>query len=68
MTVVTRMAIADHVSGAFASGGARKADLLAVAASTKAPPPILHQLAELPDRQFAHLRDLWTLMPEVPVE
>jgi hypothetical protein len=68
MNTVTRAAIADLVSDAFVSGGARTSEILAVATSKKAPPPVLNRLAALPDRHFSHVRDLWRHMPEVPVE
>ncbi|GAB2731515.1 hypothetical protein [Nocardioides pakistanensis] len=68
MSTVTRVAIADAVWDAFEAGGARRSEILAVATSKKAPPAVLDRIAELPDRHFSHVRDLWRHMPEVPVE
>jgi len=68
MSTVTRVAIADAVWDAFEAGGARRSEILAVATSKKAPPAVLDRIAELPDRHFSHVRDLWSHMPEVPVE
>jgi hypothetical protein len=69
MSTVTRVAIADAVGDAFEAGGARRcSEILAVATSKKAPPAVLDRIAELPDRHFSHVRDLWRHMPEVPVE
>jgi hypothetical protein len=68
MSTVTRVAIADAVWEAFETGGARTSEILATATSKKAPPAILNRLAELPDRNFSHVRELWRHMPEVPVE
>jgi hypothetical protein len=68
MSTVTRVAIADAVLDAFEAGGARRSEILAAATSKTAPPAVLNRLAELPDRHFAHVRELWRHMPEVPVE
>jgi hypothetical protein len=68
MSTVTRVAIADAVGDAFEAGGARRSEILATATSKKAPPAVLNRLAELPDRHFSHVRELWRHMPEVPVE
>jgi hypothetical protein len=68
VSTVTRVAIADAVSEAFRAGGARTSEILATAISKKAPPMVLNRLAELPDRHFSHVRELWRHMPEVPVE
>lgn len=68
MSTVTRIVIADAVWDAFETGGARRSEILAVATSKKAPPAVLGRLAELPDRHFSHVRELWRHMPEVPVE
>jgi len=68
MSRVTRVAIADAVWDAFETGGARRSEILAVATTKKAPPAVVDRLAKLPDRHFAHVRELWRHMPEVPVE
>jgi hypothetical protein len=68
MSPVTRVAIADAVWEAFEAGGARRTEILAVATSKKAPTAVLSRLAELPDRHFSNVRELWGHMPGVPVE
>ena len=68
MSTVTRVAIADAVADAFGNGGARRSEILAAATSKKTAPAVLDRIAELPDRHFSHVRDLWKHMPEVPVE
>ena len=67
-TSVTRALIAQYVSPAFADGGVKTSVLVATATSAQAPPAVLERLNALPERTIPHLRELWRLMPEVPVE
>ncbi|GAB2730975.1 hypothetical protein [Nocardioides pakistanensis] len=67
-TTLTRTQIAQYVGPAFGDGGVRTSELLAAATSAQAPPAVLERLNSLPERTIPHLRELWRLMPEVPVE
>jgi hypothetical protein len=65
---VTRMEIVDVVHAAFENGGAERSEVLATAVARGARPQVLETLERLPDRRFSELRELWTELPEVPVE
>lgn len=65
---VTRTEIADVVESAFAGHPLTRADLLAHATSHRARVDILETLAQLPDRSFRSVRDLWPHLPGVPVD
>jgi len=66
-TAVTRIEIADHVEAAFDAGAATPADLIDTARTAGARPALLAVLADLPDRPYAELRELWTERPEIPL-
>jgi hypothetical protein len=66
--VVTRLEIADHIETAFTGPARTKEDLLASAVASHARPDVLAALQTLPDRRYGALRDLWSHLPEVPVE
>jgi hypothetical protein len=66
--VVTRSEIADHIEGAFRGPARTKGELLASAEATDARPDVLATLQTLPERRYGALRDLWSHLPEVPVE
>lgn len=68
-TRVTRTLIAAHVAGAFAaSGTASKAAVIRRAQETGSNDRILRTLLALPDRNYAHMRELWVALPDVPIE
>jgi Protein of unknown function (DUF2795) len=64
---LTRLEIADHVSGAFHAPKVSKTELIEAASASRAPSEVLCALGSLPDAQFHSLRDLWPHLPEVPV-
>lgn len=63
----TRTEIVDHIADAFEHGGAGRAELVATAERNGAPAPVVDVLRRLPDRRYRHVRDLWNVVPEVPV-
>ncbi|MDQ1304576.1 MAG: hypothetical protein QG671_403 [Actinomycetota bacterium] len=66
---ITRTIIAGHVAGAFAAtGAASKADMILRAQETGGNDAVLRALLALPDRTYLHMRELWTAMPDVPIE
>ena len=68
-TQVTRTQIAIHLEKAFdARSSATKEHILATAQASGASPQELTVLALLPDRHYAGLRDLWPLLPVLPVD
>ncbi|MGA5148202.1 hypothetical protein ACPCSF_24660 [Streptomyces griseoincarnatus] len=62
---VTRIEIADHLAGVFANGAVTKHDLLIAAADARV--EVRDVLAELPDRRYTELRQVWEDLPRVPV-
>ncbi|WP_151484088.1 hypothetical protein [Streptomyces albicerus] len=62
---VTRMEIADHLSALFANGGLSRSDLLIAAAGAR--PELREVLAQLPDRRYTELRQVWEDLPAIPV-
>jgi hypothetical protein len=66
---ITRSLIANHVGLTFtASGTTTKSDLIRQAQATSANSAVLEVLLNLPDRNFANLRDLWAVLPDMPIE
>jgi len=65
---VTRMGILDLVEDAFGRDGATRSDILQTARDNRADLPTLATLERLQDRRFRSVRDLWTDLPDVPVE
>jgi hypothetical protein len=66
---VTRMQIAEHVSGAFTDTGmATKAALVVQAQETGSNEAVLSTLLSLPDKRYANLNELWATLPDMPVE
>jgi hypothetical protein len=63
---VTRTELAGHIETAFGTGHAARADLLAAATTSHARPQVIAVLQQLPDREYASLRDLWRHL-ELPV-
>ena len=65
---VARIQIADLVADAFGPAGADRSEVLAAAVAGGASPELLAALERLPDRSFATMRDLWSYLPDVPVD
>jgi hypothetical protein len=66
---ITRTLIAGHVVGAFAqTGSVSKADLIRRAQETDGPDGVLVTLLSLPDRSYRDLNELWTTLPDLPIE
>jgi hypothetical protein len=65
---VTRVEIVDHIGHAFSGAAASKADLLLEAERAGGRAQVLDVLRLLPDRRFHRLQDLWTELPDVPIE
>lgn len=63
---VTRIEIAEAVNGAFARGGADRAQILA-AAGAESRPELIRLLESLPDRRYGRLNHLWEELEGVPV-
>ncbi len=61
----TRAQIANHIEDAFDYPPASKGDLLDAATASAAGAPVLAALNTLPERNYAHLRDLWPHLPDV---
>lgn len=58
----------DHLESAFDSTTATKSDLLAVARHTGARAQVVELLQSLPERRFSRPNELWTELPDVPIE
>lgn len=68
VTIPTRRLIVDHVELAFVGPVTSTADVLAAAIHSHAAPEVISLLRTLPERSYAGVRDLWSELPEVPVE
>lgn len=68
MHQATRIEIADALHEAFADGPETRDQLVAHAEAAGARPQVRTELERLPDRAFEGLRDLWGLLPGVPIE
>lgn len=68
MKAVTRIEIADVVRSAFDRNGANRTDLLRVAESNQARPQVLAALAELPERRYGAMNDLWEHIGRFPID
>jgi hypothetical protein len=66
--VLTRIAIADHVSEAFDRTPVSRLALLAHAEARQAPQEVLEALSSLPDAQYRTMSQLWQHLPDLPVE
>lgn len=66
---ITRSQVAEHVGKAFSNlGTTSKSDLVHQAKETGANSGVIELLKNLPDRNFANLRDLWSVLPVMPIE
>ena len=63
----TRMEIADWLHAGFDDHPVTGTELVALARDRGAPAPLVSCLEALPRRSFAHLRDLWEVLPDVPI-
>ncbi|MEW2636423.1 hypothetical protein AB0903_33505 [Streptomyces sp. NPDC048389] len=63
--IVTRLEISDHLGKLFSNGALSKHDLLIAAAGAR--PEVREVLAQLPDRRYTELRQVWEDLPLVPV-
>ena len=67
--MITRTYVAGHVAGAFArTGSASKWELIGRAQDTEARREVIEALLNLPDRNYANLRELWAILPDMPIE
>lgn len=65
---VTRAEIAEHVGCAFGGAPVSRDGLLAAAAASRARPGVVASLERLPSTLFRDLRELWPILPDLPVE
>lgn len=65
---VTRLEIVEHVAAAFDGEPTARDQLLALACQRGARPAVLRALEELPHGPFRQVRDLWPLLPDMPLE
>jgi hypothetical protein len=65
---VTRTEILDLVDGAFDGEMPRTEDLVTVAIEHDARPAVIDVLRSLPSQPFQNRADLWTYLPDLPVE
>jgi hypothetical protein len=61
------MEIADWLHDGFDARPLSSAELVDLARDRGAPDQLVSCLAGLPPRNFGHLRDLWEVLPEVPI-
>lgn len=65
----TRLEIAQHGQTAFRTGQpVTREQLIAAAERDDAPPGVIDQVRQLPNRPFGSIRDLWPALPGLPVE
>jgi hypothetical protein len=64
---LTRMQILDYVETAFGQGPITTEQMREAAARNGADTDVLLLLRELPTRQFAHPREIWPYLPDLPV-
>ena len=65
---VTRTEILDLVEGAFDGEAPRTEDLVTRAIEHDARPAVIDVLRSLPSQPFQSRTDLWTYLPDLPVE
>jgi len=66
--VLSRMAIAHHVSDVFDQAPVTRQTLLRHAEARHAPPEVVRAIESLPDEQYKTMTQLWRHLPDVPVE
>ena len=65
---VTRMEILDAITDAFASPPATKDQIVAAAEDSRSRRDLVALLSQLPNSTFSDVRDLWSYLPDVPVD
>lgn len=65
---VTRTEILDLVEAAFHGEPPRTDDLVTIAIQHDARPAVIDVLRSLPSQPFPNRTDLWTYLPDLPVE
>lgn len=65
---VTRSEVVDAIALAFDAPQASTADLITAALRSSARPEVVDLLHGLPSREFTRPHDLWTHLPEIPLE
>lgn len=65
---VSRVELLDQLGRAMDARPFTKHDLVEAAAGAGARQGVVDLLHELPDRRYHHPRDLWSELPDVPVE
>lgn len=68
MTAPTRTLIVSCVQPAFVATPTTKAAMLKAALDAHASPEILDLLHGLPARNYGSVRELWSVLPQLPVE
>lgn len=68
MTEVTRDDVLEAVAGCFRGGGATRDDLIEQALQNGAHPAVIEILRRLPDRRIGNVRQIWELVPDIPVQ
>jgi hypothetical protein len=66
-TPTTREDIVEATAAAFARPPASVIDLLEVAIMAHASPATLDAIKQLPGRNYYHVRDLWTHLPDIAI-
>jgi hypothetical protein len=64
---MTRMEVAQVVGDTFGTGPVTRERLIETAERAGARPEVVAALRGLPGREFIHLRQLWSDLPEMPV-
>lgn len=65
---VTRMEIAEHIADAFDGDAVHRIDVLQAAGEDGARSEVVRVLERLPQRRYYRLTDVWSVLPDVPVE
>jgi hypothetical protein len=66
--VLSRTAIAHHISDAFDQTPVTRAALLRHAGARHAPPEVVRAIESLPNEPYKTMSQLWKHLPDVPVE
>jgi hypothetical protein len=64
---VTREEIAEAIRTCFTNGQVRRTDLLLAVHERNGRPELVETIERLPDRTFRQVRDLWIVLPEIPL-
>ena len=66
--MTSRLEIADLLRDSLGGQLRSRADLLEAARGVGARDAVIEVLERLPDRKYANLRELWPLLPGIPIE